>query len=98
MDVAGHRCLGISSGARETEGTYSSYLVEGKKAFLVAFPFAFVFLLTDTTPPNTYPLTRFYPDQWGFFYLRSFFLFFLTALLLAILLYLVGRIILRPRA
>jgi hypothetical protein len=64
-----------------------------KGVFFLLLPFAFFFLLTDTTLSSNFPLTRFRADQWGFFYLRSFLFFFMTALVLAVLIYVIGRII-----
>ena len=67
---------------------------EEKRAFILLFPFCFFLLWIDTTPPDTFVFGRLYPDQWGFFYLRSFLLFSGTALALAVLVYVIGRIIL----
>jgi hypothetical protein len=60
--------------------------------FIVVAPAGVFFLVLDTTI-TTSP-ARFYVDQWGFFYLRQWFLFFGTAFVLATLVYLLGRIIL----
>lgn len=62
--------------------------------FVVVLLFAFYFLVADTTTSGNHPLIRFRADQWGFFYLRSWFLFSITALLLAILVYAIGRVVL----
>jgi len=65
-----------------------------KGQFLILLPIAVFFLLADTTPSDTFPLARFRADQWGFFYFRSVFLFTVTAAVLAILIYVIGRIVL----
>jgi hypothetical protein len=61
--------------------------------FIVALPFAFLLLGLDQTR-ITNPLFGFHADQHGLFYLRQWFLFSLTALVLAIVLYVVGRTVL----
>jgi hypothetical protein len=61
--------------------------------FIVVFPFAILFLLFDQTKIAN-SLTGFQPDRWGFFYLRQWFVFGLIALVLAVLIYVVGRNIL----
>jgi hypothetical protein len=59
---------------------------------IVAFPFAFLLMfLGQTTITGPF---GFHADQWDFFYLRQWFVFSVTALVLGILLYVVGRIIL----
>ena len=62
--------------------------------FIVAFPFVFLLLALDQTR-ITSPLFGFHADQYDLFYLRQWFLFSLTALVLAVVLYVVGRIILK---
>jgi hypothetical protein len=58
--------------------------------FILVVPFVFISLVLDDTRSRT-PLNAFYPDQWDFFYLRQWFLFTLPALVLAILIYAIGR-------
>jgi len=61
--------------------------------FILAFPFAFLLMVLDQTDvPNA--LFRFYPDRLNFFYLRQWFVFSLTALVLAIVLCVAGRMVL----
>jgi hypothetical protein len=60
--------------------------------FIVAFPFAFLLMvLGQTTTAGPF---GFYADEHGFFYFRQWFVFSVTALVLGILLYVVGRMIL----
>jgi hypothetical protein len=58
--------------------------------FFVVLPFAFAFLVFDQTKVVNL-LFGFHADHWGFFYLRQGLVFSLTALVLAILIYAVGR-------
>jgi hypothetical protein len=62
--------------------------------FCLVLPFNFLLFFLDATSINTNPLVGFRADQWGFFYVRSWFLFSMTALVLAILVYVIGRVIL----
>jgi hypothetical protein len=62
-------------------------------SFIVMTPAGFLLLVLDTTT-TTSPLARFRVDQWDFFYLRQWFLFSATAVVVATLVYMVGRIIL----
>src|SRR5438552_19158605 len=62
--------------------------------FIMVFPFAILLLVLDQTR-ITNPLSGFQPDQWGFFYLRQWFVFGLTALVPSILIYVAGRNVMR---
>jgi hypothetical protein len=59
--------------------------------FLVLLPFAVLVLVFDQTKVTNL-LFGFHADLWGFFYLRQGLVFGFTALVLAILIYAVGRI------
>jgi hypothetical protein len=58
--------------------------------FMLLVPFVLIALVVDDTKSST-PLNAFYPDNWGFFYLRQWFVFSLVAVFSAILLYAIGR-------
>jgi hypothetical protein len=61
--------------------------------FIFVAPLAFLIMVFDQTEALS-PLLRFFPDRLNFFYLRQWFFFSLPALVLAIVLYVVGRIVL----
>jgi hypothetical protein len=64
--------------------------------FIFVLPLALFCLLVDTTISPTF-VGRFRADKLGFFYLKSWFLFSLVALVIAIVIYLIGRAIINWR-